>query len=170
MNNKIAVLSNFTSYDDACSHHSRTPPTNSQWDTQYDKSAGWPSGANSASPEVDLGLGTNSASPEPGLGYLLPVNPAGGHSFNCGRLCHTSSNLRTGSVATSGGLSPRPSPVLTSISAKGNTPTSLDTAELTHRLRSFFPYVALCQPLRYGQPLARGARVCDRALGLGLGS
>jgi hypothetical protein len=108
--------------------------------------------------------------PNPVSAAYSPVNLAGGHSFNCGRLCHTSSNLRTGSVATSGGLSPRPSPVLTSISAKGNTPTSLDTAELTHRLRSFFPYVALCQPLRYGQPLARGARVCDRALGLGLGS
>jgi hypothetical protein len=49
----------------------------------YDRSAGWPSGANSASPEVDLGLGTNSASPEPQLGYLLPTNPAGDQSFNC---------------------------------------------------------------------------------------
>jgi hypothetical protein len=26
---------------------------------------------------------TNSASSEPSLDYLLPVNPAGGHSFNC---------------------------------------------------------------------------------------
>jgi hypothetical protein len=49
----------------------------------YDKSAGWPSGANFASPEANLGLGTNSALLEPSLGYLLLANPAGDHSFNC---------------------------------------------------------------------------------------
>jgi hypothetical protein len=49
----------------------------------YDKSVGRPSGENSASPEADLNLETNSASCEPELGYLLPVNPARGHSFNC---------------------------------------------------------------------------------------
>jgi hypothetical protein len=67
-----------------CDHCSRTPPANSRWDIQYDKSAGWSLGANSTLPEVNLGLATNSASPEPGLGYLLPANPAGDHSFNCG--------------------------------------------------------------------------------------
>jgi hypothetical protein len=41
-------------------------------------------GANSASPKVDLGLKTNSTSPELCLSYLLPANPVGGHSFNCG--------------------------------------------------------------------------------------
>jgi hypothetical protein len=37
-------------------------------------------------------------------------------------------------------------------------------------LKKLFPCLALFQPLRYGQPLARGARARDRALGLGLGS
>jgi hypothetical protein len=40
-------------------------------------------GTNFASLEVKLGLLKNS-SPEPGLGYLLPANPAGDHSFDCG--------------------------------------------------------------------------------------
>jgi hypothetical protein len=48
----------------------------------YDKSTCWPSGANSTSLEADLVLRTNSASLEPNLGYLLPTNPVGGHSFN----------------------------------------------------------------------------------------
>jgi hypothetical protein len=47
----------------------------------YDKSARWPSGANSASPEADLILEINSDSPKPGLGYLLPANSTGGHSI-----------------------------------------------------------------------------------------
>jgi hypothetical protein len=78
MSNKIAVLSNFANYDDACSHYSRTQPANSRWDAQYDKSTGWPSDANSALPEVNLSLGTNSAWSEHGLSYLLPANPMGG--------------------------------------------------------------------------------------------
>jgi hypothetical protein len=82
--NKIAILSNFTNYNDTSSHCSLTPSANSRWDIQYDKSAGWPSGANSASPEVDLSLGANSASLKPGIGYLLAANPTGGHSFDYG--------------------------------------------------------------------------------------
>jgi hypothetical protein len=38
----------------------------------------------------------------------------------------------------------------------GGRPTSSDTTELTHYLKMFFPYLALCQPLRYVQPFARG--------------
>jgi hypothetical protein len=48
----------------------------------YDKSADWSSGANSTSPEADQNFGTNSTLLEPNLRYLLPVNLAGGHSFN----------------------------------------------------------------------------------------
>ena len=50
----------------------------------YDWSTGWPSSANFASHKVNLSLGANSASPDLDLGYLLPANPAEGHSFNCG--------------------------------------------------------------------------------------
>jgi hypothetical protein len=64
--NKTAALSSFTNYDYACDHCSRTPSVNS------------------TSPEVESDIKTNSASPEPGLGYLLPMNPVGGHSFNYG--------------------------------------------------------------------------------------
>jgi hypothetical protein len=78
------VQSSFTNYDDVYDYCSRTSFANSRWDVQYDKSAGWSSGANSVSPEVDPGLGTNSTSSKPGLGYLLPMNPTGGHSFYCG--------------------------------------------------------------------------------------
>jgi hypothetical protein len=92
-----------------------------------------------------------------------PVNPVGGHTF---KLWHMTPNLRTGSVVTSSGLPPRPSSTLTSISVtKDPNVTSYGGADTP--LRSFFPCLALCQPLLYGQPLIRGARVRDRALGLG---
>jgi hypothetical protein len=71
--NKTAVLSRFSNYDDACDHCSRTLSANSRWDVRYDKSVGRPSGANSASLEVDLGLETSSASLEPRLSYQLKV-------------------------------------------------------------------------------------------------
>jgi hypothetical protein len=75
----------------------------------YNKSASWPSGANSASPEDGLILGTNSDSPEPG--YLLPANPAGGHSFNCVAHVYESwSGLGHGLGRTS--ASPEPGSVL----------------------------------------------------------
>jgi hypothetical protein len=50
---------------------------------------------------------------------------------------------------TSGGLPPRPSPALPSISVTEDVPTSTDIVRLTHPLRSVFPYLALCQPLWY---------------------
>jgi hypothetical protein len=94
--------------------------------------------------------GQNSVSPE--LGYLLPHKS---HRRPLHQPWRTSSNLGTSSVAASEGLLPRPSLALTSISATENSPTSSGTAEPTHRLRSFSPYLALCQPLRHGQPLTR---------------
>jgi hypothetical protein len=58
------------------------PPTNPNG-MRKQQSACWTSRGNYTSPEADLSLKTNSASPKPGLGYLLPANPAEGHSFNC---------------------------------------------------------------------------------------
>jgi hypothetical protein len=72
------------------------------------------------------------------------------------QLWRTSLNLKLGSVMTSGGPPPHSSPVLPSISITEDAPTSSDTVELTHPLRSFFPCLALCHPLGYGQPLAKG--------------
>jgi hypothetical protein len=88
----------------------------------YDKSTGWPFGANSALPEANLFLGTNSASPEPVLGYLLPVNLAGGHSSNCDAHVYESGS---GSVSTSGVIPPRPNPASTLILASERHLTSL---------------------------------------------
>jgi hypothetical protein len=51
---------------------------NSEWDAHTT-----PSGRNSASPEAGLSLRTNYALPELCLDYLPPMNPTGGHSFNC---------------------------------------------------------------------------------------
>jgi hypothetical protein len=49
-------------------------------------------------------------------------------------------------------------------------PTSSDSAGLMHYLEKFFPYLALCQPLQYGNLPPGGARICDQAIGLSLGS
>jgi hypothetical protein len=51
--------------------------------------------------------------PSPASATCSPVNPTDGHSI---KLWHTSLNLRMGSVTTSGGLPPRPSLVIPSIS------------------------------------------------------
>jgi hypothetical protein len=64
-------------------------------------------------PEWNSPSGQNSVSPESGLGYLVPHKS---HSWPLLQLWRTSSNLRTGSVATSGGFPPRSSPALISIS------------------------------------------------------
>jgi hypothetical protein len=147
--NKTAVLSNFTNYNDTSSHCSRTPSANSRWDIQYDKSAGWPSGANSSSPEVDLDLGANSASPEPGLVYLLPTNPAGGHSFDYGTHVFQSwSGLDRDLEQTF--ASPEPS---SSVDIRnGKAPDVTVYCRVDVLLKGFLPYSVLCHPLRHGQP------------------
>jgi hypothetical protein len=71
--NKTTVLSNFTSYDDACSHCSHRSSTNSRWDVYTTRAQVGPWVQTLPRPK----------SPEPGLGYLLPANLVGGHSFNC---------------------------------------------------------------------------------------
>jgi hypothetical protein len=102
--------------------------------------------------EGDLGLGTNFASPEPGLVYLLPANTG------------------AGSVVTSGGLLPRPSPTLASISTTERRPTSPYTAELTYYLGTFCHTQYCVNHYGMGNPLVRGARVRDQALSPCLGS
>jgi hypothetical protein len=165
--NKTAVLSSFTNYDDACDHYSHTPSANPRWDVQYDKSTGWSSGANSASPEVGLNLGTNSASPEPGLGYLLPVNPTGGHSFNCGTHVFESWN-KLGHDFGRTSTSPEPD---SNLDIRNKNVPDVTIYYITDVLpRGFLPYSVSCQPLWHGPPPCQGARVRDRALGPSLGS
>jgi hypothetical protein len=123
-----------------------------------------PSGANSVSPDAELALGTNSASPEPDHGYLLPCKS---HGRPLLQLWHMSSNLRMGLVVTSDGPLPCPSPVLPSISVTEDAPTSSDTMELTHPLRSFFPMLSTVSTTTVWATPCQGARVRDRALGLG---
>jgi hypothetical protein len=82
---RTVVLSAFTNYDVVClSIVATVPPRRlpTSDGTRILQSVGWTSGGNYASPEAGLSIRTNSASPEPGLGYLLPVNLAGGHSFH----------------------------------------------------------------------------------------
>jgi hypothetical protein len=93
---------------------------------------------------------SSPASPELGLGS--PANPAMGHSF---KLWQASSNLRMGSITTSDGPLLRLSLVLTSIFVTEDNPDDIGYSETDTSLKKFFPLLALCQPLRYGQPLQR---------------
>jgi hypothetical protein len=75
---RTAVLSAYTNYYDACLGTTATVPHASCQHLMghaYTKVR--------AEPREETSLGTNSASPEPDLGYPLPANPVGGHSFNC---------------------------------------------------------------------------------------
>jgi hypothetical protein len=139
------VLSSFTNFDYACNHCSRTLSSNSRWDIQYDKSTCKPSSANSASPKVKLGPGTNSASPEPDLSYLLPANPAGGHSFNCGTHVFEFRNGLGRAFAS-------PEPGLDLHICNEKAPNVMRYCRADALLRGLFPNLVLCQPLRYEQP------------------
>jgi hypothetical protein len=132
-----------------------------------EKSASWPSGARSASLEASSILRTNSTSPEPSLGYLLPVNPVGGHSFN--RVMHVyeswsrlGHNLGWDFASTKPGFNLNIS--------NGKTPTSLKTAELTYSPEAFRHTQHCANHYVMGNLPIREARVCDRTLGPGLGS
>jgi hypothetical protein len=115
----------------------------------YRKSTRWPSGANSASPEANLILRTNAASPEPDLGYLLPTNPVGGHSFNCDTHVYESwSGLGHDLGQTY--ASPEPDFGLDIGNGKASDVTINYRADVLPK--GFLPYSALHQPLRYGQP------------------
>jgi hypothetical protein len=79
-------------------------------------------------------LGQTLPRPSPASATCSPMNPAKGHSF---KLWRTSSNLRTGSVATSDGPPACPSPVRPLISATRAPPTSSDIEKMIHPLRNF---------------------------------
>jgi hypothetical protein len=49
-------------------------------------------------------------------------------------------------------------------------PNVIEYSRADTSLKKLFSILSMCQPLQYGQPLARGARVRDRALGLSLGT
>jgi hypothetical protein len=115
----------------------------------YDKSAGCSSGASSILPAASLNLGTNFASPESGLSYLLPVNPAGGHSFNyVAHIYESWSGFDHSLRQTS--ASPEPGFGLDIINEKAPDITRNSGANVLPR--GFSPYSTLHQPLRHGQP------------------
>jgi hypothetical protein len=89
----------------------------------------WSSGGNCASPEAGLSLETNSVSPKPSLVYMSPVNPAGGHSFNCNLHNY---QPRSGLAMALGRLSPCPSMASASMLPTRECPTSPEAAELTY--------------------------------------
>jgi hypothetical protein len=73
--------------------------------------------------------------PSPTSATCTPANPTEGHS---NKLWHTSLNLRTGSVTTSGGLPPRPSPVLPSISVMEDAPNIIRYSGAEASLKKLF--------------------------------
>jgi hypothetical protein len=103
-------------------------------------------------------LGTNSASPEHGLGYLLPHKSYGRPLL---QLWRTPSDLRTGSVTTSGGLPPRPSPVLPSISVMEDAPNVIRYSEVDASLKNLFPMLSTVSTTTIWITPCQGARVRD---------
>jgi hypothetical protein len=77
--------------------------------------------------------------PSSSLATCSPTNPAKGHCF---KLWRASSNLKTGSVATSGGPLSRPSPVLPSISVTKDTPNFTGYSEDDASLKKLFPMLS----------------------------
>jgi hypothetical protein len=143
MSNKIAVSSDFTNYDDAHSHCSRTLPTNSRWDKQTTKVWDSPQAQNSALPKANTILGTNSTSLEPGLGYLLP-NPVEGHPFNCDAHVYESWSGLDHDLGRTSAL-PEPGFDLDISNGKALDVTMNYRADVLPK--GFLPYPALHQPL-----------------------
>jgi hypothetical protein len=108
-----------------------------------------------------------SPRPSPASATCSPANHTKGHSFELRR---TTSNLRTGSVATSGRPPPCPSLVLPSISMIEDTPNVIGYSEVDASLKELFPILSSVSTTTVWATPPRGARGHDRALGLGLGS
>jgi hypothetical protein len=87
----------------------------------------------------------------------------GGHSF---KLWHTSLNLSTGTVVTSGKLPPRLSTALPLISMIEDAPNVIKYSGADAFLKRLFPILRNLSTTMVWQHMARGARVHDRALGL----
>jgi hypothetical protein len=96
----------------------------------------------------------NSASSSSASATYSPANPAKGHSFE---LWQVSSNLRTGSVATSDGPLPCPSLVLTSISVTKDTPNVIRYSEVDVSLKKLFPMLSTVSTTTVWQPLPGGS-------------
>ena len=97
-------------------------------------------------PEAGLSFRTNSASPD--LGYVLPANSAGGHSFNCvAHVYESRSRLDHGIRKTSASLEHGFG--LNIINERAPNVTGNRGADVLSR--GFLPYSALHQPLRHGQ-------------------
>jgi hypothetical protein len=99
-------------------------------------------------PKHNSSSGQNSASHEPSLSYLLPADPAGGHSFDCDtRPIFKSQN---GFGHDLGWTSASPEPGSDLDIHKRRTPDAIRQSRADTLLReAFFPYLALYQPLRY---------------------
>jgi hypothetical protein len=78
-----------------------------------------------------------------------------------------SSNLGTGSVATSSGPSPRPSLVLPSISVTEDAPNVIRYSEADTFLKKLFPILSTVSTTTVWATPPQGAQVHDQALGLG---
>lgn len=102
--------------------------------------------------------------PSPASATCPSANPAKGHSFELWRV---SSNLRTGSVVTSGGPSSRPSSVLPSISVTGDVPNVIGHSKADASLKKLFPILSTVSTTMVWATPPRAARGHDRALGLG---
>jgi hypothetical protein len=87
-------------------------------------------------PMQSLPSGQTPPRPSPASATCSPTNLAEGHSF---KLRHTSSNLNMGSVTTLGGLAPRPSPVLPSISVTEDAPNVIRYIGAVASLKKLFP-------------------------------
>jgi hypothetical protein len=150
-NDRITISLAFTNYDDAWLGTSATIPPRrlpTPDGTHIRQSMGWPSGGNYASPEAGLGLGTNFASPEPSLGYLLPTNPARGHSFkHFMHIYESQSGLDHGLGQTS--ASPEHGFGIDIINERAPDVTRNSRADVLPK--TFLPYLALLQPLLHGQ-------------------
>jgi hypothetical protein len=118
-------------------------------------------------PTLNSTSSASSDSPNLGLGYLLPRES---HGRPLRQLWQASSSLKTRLGHNLGRTSASPELGSSLDICDRELPNVIKIVELTCPVRAFFPWRALCQPLRYGQPHARGARIRDRALGLGLGS
>jgi hypothetical protein len=134
---KTVVPSDFTNYDDVClSTTVIVPHTACQllMGHAYDKSASWPSGEDSASPEPPS---TSGQTPPRSSLRSATYSPRIPREAIPSTVSHTSVNPGAGSVLVSGRLLPRLSSALASILSMKGRPTSLEIAKLTYYLRAF---------------------------------
>jgi hypothetical protein len=155
---RTGVSSNFTKYDDACVHCSRTPPANSRCTTraQVGPRAQTLPRLKSTSASGQTLLRSISAS--------ATCSPQIPQKATPSIVAHTPSNSRASSVTTSDGLPPLLSLALALISATKWCLMSPYTAELTYYSKAFCHIQCCVNHYDMGNLLVRWARVRDRAL------